>query len=115
MLYTSTVAPSASLRIIVKVDSESAVNTVNLGKEIGSGSVSPSDTGEELDDPDPYDLRRGVINIVPVILNVNTFLDGGSRSFMLMWMVRGAAGGRTFESTSTLRAEEGRVSPSGVP
>jgi len=84
LLYTSTVAPSTSVRIIVCVDSESAVKIVNLGKEIGSGSVSISSTGEELEDPDPYDLRRGVTSIVPAILNVNTFLAGGSKSFMLM-------------------------------
>jgi len=35
----------------VCVDSESAVKIVNLGKEIGSGSVSISSTGEELEDP----------------------------------------------------------------
>jgi hypothetical protein len=99
----------------VKVDSESAVKTVNLGREIGSGSVSLSDTGEELDDPDPYDLRRGVTNIVPAIVNVKTFLDGGNRSFMLMWRVRGTAGGRTIDSAFMLSAEEGRVIPSGVP
>jgi hypothetical protein len=99
---------------MVNIDSESDVKTVNLGREIGSGSISPSDAGEELDDPDPDDLCRGVTNTVPAILNVNTFLDGGNKSFILMWRVRGTAGGR-ISSAFMLSADEGRVSPSGVP
>lgn len=66
----------------MEVDSESAVKTVNFGSEIGSGSVSPSEMGDELEEPN--DLGRGVTKMVPEILNVKMFLDGGRRSFMLM-------------------------------
>lgn len=52
MLKTSMVVLSTSLRMIVCTVSESAVKTVNFGNAIGSGSDSPSDAGEELNDPE---------------------------------------------------------------
>jgi hypothetical protein len=33
--------------------------------------------------------------MVPEIVNVSVFFDGGSRSFMSIWMVIGAPGGRS--------------------
>lgn len=100
--------------MIVCTVSESAVKTVNFGNEIGSGSDSPSDVGEELRDPDPLGLWRGVTKMVPETLNVNTFLEGGSKSLILIWMVRGTAGGLSPGAASTLFLEGGRVSSSGV-
>jgi hypothetical protein len=66
--------------MIVAMVSVSAASTENRGKTMGMGSGSPS--GLEFEPP--LKARgRDMMRIVPVMLNVKTFFDGGSISFML--------------------------------
>lgn len=55
------------------------------------------------------DPRRGTTRIVPLIVKLNTFLDGGRRSFMFTWIFSGTEGGRASDM-----GEKGGVFGSGV-